>query len=117
MNASRSPQTKLRLAVACLTAVAASVITTTSFAAPPSDDAPAVRVRFDDLDLASSAGTSALYHRIQSAARQVCPDYYSRDLGVAAAARECQSEAVARAVNELHNSELAMLHANRASGG
>jgi len=117
MNPSNPNPPGRRLVLACWAAVAAAALTTTSFASPPSDSAPSVRVRFDDLNLSSARGTSALYHRIQNAARQVCPDYGSRDLVLVAAADHCRSEAVARAVNELHNPQLAMLHASHASGG
>jgi UrcA family protein len=109
--------TSRRLAFAGFVAVAACAVTQTSFASPPLDRAPAVHVRYDDLNLATASGTSALYQRIKNAADKVCPDYASRDLGLVAAGASCRADAIARAVSDMHNSQLAMLHANRVDRG
>ena len=93
------------------------VASVTAFAAVPADDAPSVRVRYDDLNLSTSSGVNTLYRRIASAAREVCPDLYSRDPRVVLAAQHCQAAAIARAVSEVNNPSLAMLHATRAAHG
>lgn len=102
---------KLTLAVV---GVMASVA---AFAAAPAADSPSVSVRYDDLNLSTTAGVDALYRRISFAARQVCPDIYSRDLHIALAAQRCEADAVSRAVSKVNNSQLAMLHATRVSHG
>jgi len=88
--------------------VAGLVASATGFAATPDVDAPSVKVRYDDLNLATSAGVNVLYRRISAAARQVCPDIYSRDPHVALAAQHCQAAAVAKAVTEVNSPSLAM---------
>lgn len=102
---------KLALAVAGLVASVAG------FAATPDVDAPSVAVRYDDLNLATTAGVNKLYQRISAAARQVCPDIYSRDPHIVLAAQHCQAAAVAKAVSEVNSPSLAMLHASRSSRG
>jgi UrcA family protein len=109
--------TTYRRSLALAGACAALAVTTVSFAAPPSDDPPSVAVRYDDLNLATTAGVSELYSRISHAARAVCPDPYSRDLGIVAASERCRAAAVTRAVSEVNNPQLALLHAARTSHG
>ena len=108
--------TNFRRSLALAGAFAALTVATTSFAASPAEPR-SVQVRYDDLNLATSAGASVLYRRIASAARQVCPDVYSHDLGVVAAGERCQSEAIAKAVRELNSPQLAMVHAAHVSHG
>jgi UrcA family protein len=117
MTTAASKLTTLRRSLAVAGAFAALAVTTTSFAAPLSDDVLSVTVRYDDLNLSTSAGVDALYHRISSAARQVCPNLHSRDLGVVAASEHCQADAVARAVREVNNPHLALVHAAHVSRG
>jgi UrcA family protein len=98
-------------------AVVAVVAATASFAATPSVDTPSVSVRYDDLNLSTSDGVNSLYRRISAAARDVCPGVYSRDLAEAAIARHCEADAVARAVSQVNNAHLAMVHAAHVSHG
>lgn len=105
--------TTLRRSLALATACAALAVSTMSVAAPATTQVPSVKVRYDDLNLATSAGVSTLYKRIARAARNVCPDAYSRDLTMVAASEQCQAEAIARAVNEVNNPQLASLYAAR----
>ena len=97
--------------------IAGLVASVTGFAGTPAVDAPSVSVRYDDLNLSTSAGVNTLYRRISMAAREVCPDIYSRDPHVFVAARYCQAAAVTKAVSEVNNPRLAMLHAAHASHG
>ena len=106
-----------RRAFAVAGAFAALTVAATSFAGAPSSDVPSVSVRYDDLNLTTSVGANALYHRISVAARQVCPDVYSRDLAVVAAGERCQANAVAHAVRDLNNPQLALIHAAHVSHG
>ena len=117
MTTATSNPTHFRRSLAVAAAFAALTVASTSFAAPPGSDPPSVAVRYNDLNLSTAAGVNALYHRISIAARAVCPDVYSRDLQVVAAAERCHADAVAHAVSDLHNTQLALLHASRVSRG
>jgi UrcA family protein len=108
----------IRRSLAVAGAFAALTVATTSFAAAADvDSPPSVSVRYDDLDLSSAAGANVLYHRISVAARQVCPDLYSRDLEVVAVGERCYASAVSKAVAEVNNAHLAMVHASHVSHG
>jgi UrcA family protein len=102
---------KLVLAVAGL---AASV---TGFAATFDVAPPSVSVRYDDLNLSTTDGVNMLYRRISSAARQVCPQSDLRDLHMLLIAERCQAAAVSKAVSEVNNPSLAMVHAAHSSHG
>jgi UrcA family protein len=98
-------------------ALTALATATTSFAAPATKDPASVSVRYDDLDLSTSTGANALYRRITLAARRVCPDPYSRDLGIALASQRCLAAAVGTAVRELNSPQLAQVYASHVSHG
>jgi UrcA family protein len=117
MTTAASKLATFRRSFALAGAFAALAATTTSFAAPYSDAPPSVTVRYDDLNLATSAGADALYRRISIAARAVCGDEYSRDLAVVAANQRCRADAVAKAVREVNNPQLALVHAARTFRG
>jgi UrcA family protein len=117
MTTAASKLTTFRRSFAVASAFAALAVTTASFAAPYSDAPRSVTVRYDDLNLATSAGVDALYRRISTAARAVCPDEYSRDLAVVAANQRCRANAIANAVREVNNPQLALVHAARTFRG
>jgi len=117
MATAASKLTTFRRSFAVAGAFAALAVTTTSFATPYSEAAPAVTVRYDDLNLATPAGVDALYRRISSAARAVCSDENSRGLAFVAATELCRANAVAKAVREVNNPQLALVHAARISHG
>jgi UrcA family protein len=79
-------------------------------AAAPSDDAPSVRVHYDDLNLASPEGARTLYRRIVAAAHAVCPQEDMRDLERYGASLKCQSTAIEQAVRAIHDPRLAALY-------
>lgn len=81
-------------------------------AAQPSDEIPQTAVYYNVMDLSTDQGTHALYRRIVNAARAVCPGYDSRDLAAFADSRQCQREAVVRAIVQIGNSRLASVHAH-----
>src|SRR5579862_5402357 len=85
MTTAASKLTALRRSLAVAGAFATLAVTTASFATAPSDEAPSVTVRYDDLNLATDAGANTLYRRISSAAWSVCRADYTRDLSVSAA--------------------------------
>jgi UrcA family protein len=80
-------------------------------AAQPSDEIPQTAVYYNLVELTTDTGTHALYKRLVSAARTVCPGYDSRDLAAVAGSRVCQRKAVARAVMQIGNARLASVHA------
>jgi UrcA family protein len=55
-------------------------------------------VTYEDLNVGSSAGVTALYQRIHSAAKQVCEVDGDRNLATRHEAHTCQSKAEAEAV-------------------
>jgi UrcA family protein len=98
-------------------ALAALGVTATASAAPQSDAAPSITVRYNDLNLATQSGIDALYARISVAARQVCPVADYRVLNSVSASDQCRAEAVAHAVQKVNNPKLAVLHTARVSRG
>ena len=80
-------------------------------AAQPAAAVPQTTVSYSYRDLATDRATHALYERIMSAARTVCPGYDSRDLAAYADSRQCQRQAVARAIHQIGNARLAAVHA------
>jgi len=120
---SRFAQSASRRTRACTAALAAlGVLTTATLltsssasAAVPSADGLQTNVYYTFQDLASEHGTRALYRRIVSAARTVCPGYDSSDLDVVAASKECQRNAIARAIGQIGNARLAAIDARESS--
>jgi len=112
-----SKLTTFRRTFAFVGACAAMAVAPMSFAAPQTTGVPAIAVSYDDLNLATSSGVDALYHRISVAARSVCANPDIRDLGAVAAAQNCRVDAVARAVRDVNNPKLAIVHASRVAHG
>lgn len=111
-----------RLTSAALAALSACLLLGAAGAAhagQSADAAPSVRIAYGDLNLTSEQGSSALYARIVSAAREVCRvgDVDIRDLGALAAARACESHAIAQAVSDVHSSKLAAIYSARLRHG
>ena len=77
-------------------------------------DVPSVTVRYADLDLSSPAGASALYGRIQAAARQVC-GYAGRDVVAQASWRSCYRSAVGDAVSKVNSPLLIAVHTGKSA--
>ena len=86
-------------------------------AATRDSDVPTIVVKFSELSLSTDAGVNALYHRILYAARQVCPNVSIRDLAGYQQVEQCRDQAVARAIRQIDNSQLAALYASRAKNG
>lgn len=106
-----------------LVAIAAIGLTTAFLASPAVASAaqPAIgvlqtTVHYNYRDLETDQGTRALYERITSAAKSVCPGYDSRDLAAFAGSRECQRQAVARAIGQIGNGRLAALYSRTTMG-
>ncbi|MBV8876391.1 MAG: UrcA family protein [Gammaproteobacteria bacterium] len=101
--------TRTSAAVATL----ACLLAGTAQAASPA--APSVTVPYGDLNLASEQGASALHARVAYAARQVCGGngLDVRNLQAYASERACESQAISRAVHDVHSPKLAASFAAR----
>jgi UrcA family protein len=86
-------------------------------AAVPDSDVPSVVVKYSQETLASKVGVNDLYRRITFAARQVCPDAWTRDLAAQVQVEACRNQAVARAIQQIDNPSLAALHASHSKNG
>ena len=86
-------------------------------AAPANDQVPKIVVRYSEQSLASEAGVNELYRRIVQASKQVCADDSVRDLASRQLAQECRQAAVARAIQQIHNSQLAAVYASHSKNG
>lgn len=78
-------------------------------------DRPAETVRVDYWELGSRAGVARVHDRLEAAARDVCSDLDSRDLGSQMRYRRCVADALARGVRDVHDSRLTAYH--RGKGG
>ncbi|HEY1892504.1 MAG TPA: UrcA family protein [Steroidobacteraceae bacterium] len=68
-------------------------------------------VFYTQRDLATVKGSRALYRRLENAAAEVCPVSSSLFPDPAAASKECQQRAIARAIGEIGSSRLAAIQA------
>jgi UrcA family protein len=94
-----------------LVTVSACMLAGMAQVARAAEPAPSVTVAYADLNLASAQGANALYARIVSAAREVCGagEVDIRNLHSLADERSCESNAIAQAVQAVHNPALAAL--------
>jgi UrcA family protein len=83
-----------------------------------SDVAPALVVRYNPEMLATDSGAHALYYRLTVAAEQVCPETHNNTHIVSETILNCRKQAVASAVEKIHNQRLAAVYARatKASG-
>jgi UrcA family protein len=102
-------------AAAAAASAGAACVDDIATAAP--SDANAVRVSYRDLDLATDAGSLALYQRISQAAHKVCAVGDIRDLAALARSDSCERSAVSHAVQQVHNARVAALVASAAPRG
>jgi len=99
-------RSKHALVSAAISMLALAGAPTITHAAPVTDVQSRV-VRFDDLNLSTSAGIQALYSRIRSAAQEVCgPETVSGTRLASSAWRDCVSTAVYQAVRSVHSPSL-----------
>jgi UrcA family protein len=108
---------RAKVALLVLGSLAGTMAAGVASAANPPSDVPSVVVKYDAASLATDRGVNDLYRRITSAARKVCPDASFRDLGAQRQAQECRNQAVARAVSQIDNSQLAALYASQSKNG
>jgi UrcA family protein len=77
-----------------------------------------ITVDYSDLDLGMAHGVQVLHSRLAAAAERVCPSSTGLvRIEVRQAARECREQALAKAVREIGNAELAAVHAATTTRG
>jgi UrcA family protein len=94
-----------------------AVVAGASVAATPSDAAPSIAVHYSAEQLATDDGARALYHTLVKAAEQVCPDMQLDPHMVSSEALLCRRQALARAVQQIHNERLAQVYSSRTKRG
>jgi UrcA family protein len=102
------PAAKLALVALALAGV---LSVGTASAAGTDSDVPSIVVKYNEQSLGTDSGVQALYAQIVRAAKQVCPEPSIKDLGLRNLAAECRNQAVARAIHQVDNSQLAALYA------
>jgi UrcA family protein len=109
---------RLKFALLMLTGgLGCAVAAGTASAATPDNQVPSIVVRYSDQTLATDQGVQQLYGRIVRAARQVCPDAETRDLGARVRVQQCRQQSVARAIRQIDNPRLAELYASNSKRG
>jgi UrcA family protein len=80
-------------------------------------EATAFVVRYSAEALTTDSGAQALYHRLTIAAEKVCENPVSEGLRISPAELECRKQALANAVEKIHNTRLAAAYATRMKSG
>src|SRR5277367_4415539 len=101
-----SPASKLLLIGALAVAAAGAAV-----AAPADDEVYSVVIRFPSTSLSTESGVQTLYRRIEMAAEKVCVIEPAGSRLPNEAVIKCRKQAVAGAVEQIHNQRLAALHA------
>jgi UrcA family protein len=101
--------TRLATKFLLLGGIAGLAVAGVAAASPANSEAPALVVRYTADQLDTDSGAHAVYHRIARAAEQVCPNNYS--LLVDRRIVECRQQAIAAAVEKIHNQRLAAVYA------
>jgi UrcA family protein len=106
----RDVMTRLATKFLLLGGIAGLAVAGVAAASPANGEAPALAVHYNAGMLDTDSGARALYHRIARAAEQVCPNN-SYSLLVNRAIAECRRQAIAGAVEKIHNQRLAAVYA------
>jgi len=101
--------TRLATKFLLLGGIAGLAVAGVAAASPANTEAPALVVRYNTDMLETDSGARVLYHRIARAAEQVCPNDYSRLVN--RKIEECRRQAIAGAVEKIHNQRLAAVYA------
>jgi UrcA family protein len=114
----RAAGSRLKFALLMLTGgLGCAVAAGTASAATPDNDVPSVVIHYSNQTLATDQGVQRLYAQIVRAAKQVCPDATIRGLAATASVQQCRQQAVARAIHQIDNPELASLYAASSKRG
>jgi UrcA family protein len=93
-------------------ATGAALLCAPAHAGSVDPEIPTIAVGYADLDLTSEAGVTALYRRLQAAAKQVCSPFASHEIGRALKRRACYNQALSDAVTKINVELLSVLHRN-----
>ena len=107
--------TRLAIKILLLGGLAGVAAAGAAGASPALSDVPALTVQFNSDMLATDSGARALYRRLARAAEQVCPPQPTSTRLVPTAVAECRAQAIAGAVDKIHNQRLAAVHAAASS--
>jgi UrcA family protein len=81
------------------------------------NDAPKqMLVHFADLDLSKPAGITALYGRLEGAAKRVCAPLAARIIQGASDYRHCVKDAISRSVTEVNQPDLSAYYRAKVEG-
>jgi UrcA family protein len=108
---------KVKTVILFIASLAGTASLGVASAAPSDAKVPTLILHYSEQSLAANGGVDDLYRRIASAAKRVCPNDSIHDIRALAQIDVCRREAVARAVQQIHNSQLAALSASRAKNG
>jgi UrcA family protein len=78
---------------------------------------PSLRVIHADLDLRTDQDVRTLYASVADAAQAVCPQAQMDNLSLYVQSRACLKQAIARAVRQVGNPQLAAIFAKNAERG
>jgi UrcA family protein len=104
--------TKLLLAGGFAVAAAGAAV-----ASPTDSEVPSVVIHYTTASLATDSGVQALYRRIEMAAEKVCFNEPAGTRLPNQAVLKCRKDAVAGAVERVHNLRLATLYAAHTKSG
>jgi UrcA family protein len=102
--------TQVRTAIAALLLGAVATVAALPATAEGLDEPPQFTVKFGDLNISSPQGADALYARIKSAAKAVCPRIDERDLGQKIELKACVDHAISTAVIQVNAPELSAVY-------
>ena len=107
---------KIIVRMLALLVLPALFIAESALARVPAVEAPSVRVQYHDLNLNDQKGVASLYQRISNAAVEACkpaegPQLVNRLFWKAW--NECFTQAIANAVQTVHNDKLSEYHGER----
>jgi UrcA family protein len=83
-------------------ALAAALISSTSFAADRPDSVPVVKIHYTQSELSNTSGAAAVYARLRNASRMVCGDS-GRSLDEQRTYRACYRATIEAAVADVHS--------------
>ena len=102
------------LSLAALSAMALPLLAAAADAVTPNDDVSqtSVQVPLNDLDVRSGAGAEKVYRRLERAAEDACGDEWPvrHDLFRQSDVRQCESQAVRDAVEQINQPKLTAVY-------
>jgi UrcA family protein len=110
MSVMRRPVNKFVIPCSALAVLLSSLASATTVVSPGFGTASRA-VNFADLDLSNGKAVATLYHRIKSAAGQVCDSDEPTSLHTLPYVRICQEQAIDQAVKDVNSYGLTSFHA------